>query len=267
MRRTGVRIRARCTLLARSIVAPALLVAIILTLASSSASATEPPIPPAPTAWVTDNAGFLSDPVRTDLDARLGSFESSSGHQVLLWIGHTTGAAPIEDWAARAFAAWRVGRRRLDDGVVLFIMGDDRKIRIEVGYGLEDRLPDVRASAIIREAIVPRLRDGDRDGAARAGVGAILGALGGPSAVGDRPPQEKLVPQLGWGELVVLGFLAIILIGFLITHPGLAILLLTTMASGRGRGRGGGGFGGLGGGGGFSGGGGRSGGGGASGSW
>ena len=267
----GVRDRARCIRATRGIVAPALLVAIALSIALSfvatNVSASETPIPPAPTRWVTDNAGFLSEPVRTELDARLQTFEKTSGHQVVLWIGRTTGAAPIEDWAARAFAAWRVGRRGLDDGVVLFIMGDDRKIRIEVGYGLEDRLPDLRASTIIREAIVPRLRDGDRDGAARAGVGAILGALGGTHPTGDGQPQEKLLPRLGWGEMAVLGILAIILLGFLITHPGLAILLLTNLASGRGRGRGNAGFGGFGGGGGFSGGGGRSGGGGATGSW
>jgi uncharacterized protein len=244
------------------IFAPTLLIALALSVASTSALATETPIPPAPTSWVTDNAGFLSEPVRTELDARLRTFEGESGHQVLLWIGRTTGAAPIEDWAVRAFAAWRVGRRGLDDGIVLFVMSDDRKVRIEVGYGLEDRLPDVRASAIIRDAIVPRLRDGDRDGAARAGVGAILDTLGAHAA-SDGQPEKKLGPKLGWGELVVFGLLGIILLWFLITHPGLAILLLTNLASGRGRGQGGGGFGG----GGFSGGGGRSGGGGATGSW
>ena len=188
---TDLRDRARCPRRPPGILAPTLLVSVALSISMSvalavalffvptEALAVETPIPPAPTHWVTDNAAFLSEPTRAELDARLQAFENSSGRQVLLWIGHTTGAAPIEDWAARAFAAWRVGRRGLDDGVVLFVMGDDRKVRIEVGYGLEDRLPDVRASAIIREAIVPRLRDGDRDGAARAGVGAILGALGG----------------------------------------------------------------------------------------
>jgi uncharacterized protein len=249
-----------------------LLVATILSLspARSTCFAAETPLPAAPARWVTDEAGFLSAQVRTDLDARLRAFEGSSGHQVLLWIGRSTGVAPIEDWASRAFASWRVGRKGLDDGVVLFIMADDRKIRIEVGYGLEERLPDVRASAIIRETIVPRLRDGDRDGAAREGIGAILTTLGGAqSGDGSAPVEgEGVRPKLGWGELALLAVLAILLAGFLLTHPNLAILLLTTLASGRGRDRGGGGFGGFGGGGGgFSGGGGRSGGGGATGSW
>ncbi len=246
----------------------------------AAAATTEAGIPAAPTRFVTDNAGFLSVTARAELDARLQSFEAASGHQVLLWIGHTTGNAPIEDWAARAFAAWRVGRKGLDDGIVLFIMGNDRKLRIEVGYGLEDRLPDVRAATIIRERIVPRLRAGDRDGAARAGIDAILGAVGGAEGdsraggptYGPDHPQGVRGPSLGWGEWAVLVLFALVLIGFLITHPGLAILLLTHLASSRGHGGrrggfgGGGGFGGFSGGG-FSGGGGRSGGGGATGSW
>jgi uncharacterized protein len=244
-----------------------IIVAGALGLLSARARAAEAPIPPAPTRWVTDGAGFLSASTRLGLDGRLESYERRSGHQVLLWIGRSTGAAPIEDWAARAFRAWRVGRKGLDDGVVLFIMGDDRKLRIEVGYGLEDKLTDLRASAIIREAIVPRLRDGDRDGAARAGVVAVLGALGDAQTAGEGQPQQT-APPVRWAEIVVLALLALILAGFLITHPRLAILLLTSLASGRGGDRRGGGFGGGGGGGGgFSGGGGGSGGGGATGSW
>jgi uncharacterized protein len=246
-------------------------------LASVRATASpETPIPPAPTRFATDEAGFLSEPVRAELDARLVQFERDSSHQVLLWIGRTTGGVPIEDWASRAFAAWRVGRKGLDDGVVLFIMGADRKLRIEVGYGLEDRLPDARAARIIREGMVPRLAAGDRDGAARAGIDGILVALGGAPA-GPHPVAGAPAPRLGWGTLLLLGLLGAALLGFLITHPAAALLLLTTFTGGRNRGGGwggggwgGGGWGGGGwggGGGGFSGGGGRSGGGGASGSW
>jgi uncharacterized protein len=246
---------------------------LLLTLAGGEASAAEIPIPPAPSRFVSDTAGFLSQAARSELDGRLQELEVRTHHQVLLWIGRTTGDAPIEDWASRAFAAWRVGHKGLDDGVVLFIMADDRKLRIEVGYGLEDRLPDARASRIIREAIVPRLQAGDRDGAASAGIDGILAAIGAPAGTvhGAPVPAPASRPRLGLGELIVGAILGIFLLGFLITHPALALALLTTMASGRGRrggGFGGGGFGGGGfGGGGFSGGGGRSGGGGASGSW
>jgi uncharacterized protein len=260
----------------RWLVATGLAAAAASAVALPAALAGEPPVPAAPTHFATDGAGFLSETARLELDGKLRAYQASSGHQVLLWIGRTTGGTAIEDWSARAFAAWGVGRKGLDDGVVLFIMADDRKLRIEVGYGLEDRLTDARAASIIREQIAPRLRQGDRDGAARAGVAAILGALGG-SGGGVVPVGQPGVPQpprLGWGGLIALGLLGLLVIWFLVTHPTLAILFLTHLASTRGMRRGGG-FGGSGGGfsaggfsgGGFSGGGGRSGGGGATGSW
>jgi uncharacterized protein len=259
----------------RAVATPVLIAAFALVLGAvvSPAGAAEVPVAAAPTQFVTDEARFLSPTARTELEQRLQSFEQQTGHQVLLWIGRSTGDAPIEDWAVRAFAAWRVGRKGLDDGVVLFIMADDRKLRIEVGYGLEDRLPDARAATIIRDRMVPPLRAGDRDGAARAGINGILAAVGGAATA----PAPDVVgrPQLAWWQLAALAVLGLIVVGFFITHPTLAILLLTHMASGAGSRRRGGGFGGFGGGfggggfggGGFSGGGGRSGGGGATGSW
>lgn len=206
-----------------------------------------------------------------ELDQKLGDYARTSGHQVLVYVDHTTGGVPIEDWAVKAFERWKVGRKGIDDGLVLFIMADDRALRIEVGYGLEPTMTDTRASRIIREAIVPRIRAGDHDGAVRAGVDAILSTLGGagesPAPVADQPiPKGKLV-----GGVVVMLILLVAFVGFAMTHPGLAWLLTTMIGSGRRGGWGGGGGwsggGGWGGGGGFSGGGGRSGGGGASGSW
>jgi uncharacterized protein len=192
---------------------------------------------------------------------------------VLLWVGQTTGGEPIESWAVRAFKAWRVGRKGLDDGVALFIFAADRKLRIEVGYGVEDRVPDAVAARIIGDEMVPRLRAGDQDGAARAGISGVLAAVGGETgAPQDSAPARGRPTEIGWAELLVFGLVGILVLGFVVTNPRLALMLLTTIASNSGRGGGGnwgGGGGGWsgGGGGGFSGGGGRSGGGGASGSW
>ncbi len=219
--------------------------------------------PPAPQRWVTDGPGLLSPAVRTTLDQRLQAYEKSTGHQVLVWIGTSTGGDPLEDWAVRAFAAWKVGRKGLDDGLVLFVFTGDRTLRMEVGYGLEGQVPDLVASRIIRETIVPRLKGGDPDGALSAGVDRILKVAGGDAAAGAaqapvRPEGPPLSP-LAWILIAAAGLGVLTLA---ITHPGLAVWLLFNILSG---GRGGGGFGG--GGGNFSGGGGRSGGGGASGSW
>jgi uncharacterized protein len=233
--------------------------------------------PPAPARFVTDGAGFLSPQLQGELEQRLERYQRDTGHQVLLWIGQTTAGEPIEPWAVRAFAAWRVGRKGLDDGVAVFIMAADRRVRIEVGYGVEDRVPDAIAARIIGDEMIPRLRAGDRDGAARAGISGVLAAVGGErDAPRDAVRGPETVPELSRGQLIIVGIIALLVLGFFVTHPQLALILLTTIASDSGRGRGGwggGGFsgggwgGGFGGGGGFSGGGGRSGGGGASGSW
>ena len=247
--------------------------------ASAPASATS--TPPSPTRFVTDGAEFLSAPAHDELEQRLARYEQDTGRQVLLWIGQTTGGEPIETWAVRAFAAWRVGRKGLDDGVAVFILAADRRVRIEVGYGVEDRLPDAVAARIIGDQIIPRLRAGDQDGAARAGVAGVLEAVGGETgAPREAVPTPAAPPEIGWGQLLVLGLIGILVLGFIVTNPRLALMLLTTIASNSGRGGGGGNWGGGGfgsgggwggsgggGGGGFSGGGGRSGGGGASGSW
>lgn len=252
----------------------------------SSGARAETPIPDTPSRWVTDNAGFLSPVVVHELDARLQDYEKQSGHQVIVFIDHTTGGVPIEDWSVRAFKKWGVGRRGSDDGLALLIFSDDHHLRLEVGYGLEGQLPDARAARIIQDLMVPRIRAGDRDGAVRGGVDAALAALGG-AAEGARSATDGTTaaepPPNGADTLlhiiaVLFGSLFLLLF---IAHPlmGLLGLLHIGPPGWRDRGWGGGGGfssgdgfgssdgGGSGGGGGFSGGGGSSGGGGASGSW
>src|SRR5512140_2630609 len=129
-------------------------------LVSLAAAGAEVPVPPAPARWATDDAGFLSSGVRASLDARLESFERATGAQVLVWIGDSTGDTPVEDWTVKAFAAWKVGRKGLDNGLVLFLFARDGKGGIEVGYGLEEKIPDAIASRIVREDIVPRIQGG-----------------------------------------------------------------------------------------------------------
>jgi uncharacterized protein len=233
---------------------------------SSSASPAAAVIPPAPVRWVEDHAGLMSSAARAALDARVEAYEHATGHQVVVWIGKTLQGAPLDDWAVRTFAAWKLGRKGIDDGVAIFVLADDRAIDIEVGYGLEDKVPDATASRIIREIMAPRLRAGDADGAVTAGADAVLTAIegrpwqggqGGPASPRDTTPSLL--------TLLIGGAVGVVVLILLVTHPQLALWLLwSIIASGR---RGGGGFGGGGGSGGFGGGGGRSGGGGARGGW
>jgi len=223
--------------------------------------AAEVPIPPAPQRWVTDTVGLLSPSTREALDRQLETYERQSGHQVLVWIGASTGDTPLEEFAVKAFEKWKPGRAGKDDGLVFFLFNQDRKMKIEVGYGLEDRLTDLAASRVIREVVAPRLQAGDPDGAIREGVAALLAAIdgGGTGAVPAPAPRGGPRP-LSTAQKVLIAVLVSGFLLLLLSNPSLAIWLLMNVLSGSsGRGGGGGGS--------WSGGGGRSGGGGATGSW
>jgi uncharacterized protein len=224
--------------------------------------ASETPIPPSPTQWVTDTANFLSPETVRSLDVRLAAYEQATGHQLIVYIAPTTGDAPIEDWAVRAFAKWKVGRKGLDDGLALFIMTKDHKMRIEVGYGLEAVVPDAIASRVIDEVMAPRVQAGHPDDAVTAAIDSLTGTITGQPGAPPPPPAPERSKPISLFQWIVYGIAAILFLALLITHPALAFYLLASIASGGRRGGGGGG-----GGGGFGGGGGRSGGGGASGSW
>ena len=236
--------------------------------------AAELPLPEAPSRWVTDQAGFLSETARGELDRKLEAYERASEHQVLVWIGRTTGVTPLEDFTVKAFAAWRVGRKGKDDGLALFIFSEDRKIRIEVGYGLEGEVTDAKSSRIIREIMAPLFRAGDRDGAVTAGVDALLAAIvgrpfaapGAATSAAQPRRDDGQTDKLSLPQIVLMVILLIAFLALLITHPSLAVWLLYSLMRGGGS-SGGWSSGGGGSGGGFSGGGGRSGGGGASGGW
>lgn len=208
--------------------------------------------------------------MRGSLAERLARYERETGHQVVVWIGRSSGESSIEQFAVEAFEAWGVGNEKLDDGLALFVLVDDRKLRVEVGYGLEPTVTDLLSDRIIRETIVPRIEAGDWDGAIVGGAEALVdtiegrpGALGGATQLRERgPPRQHDVSTVEIVVMVVLGIGFLIL---LVTNPRLALWLLFLIGRGGG---GGGGFRGGGGlGGGFRGGGGRSGGGGATGGW
>ena len=161
----------------------------------------------------------------------------------------------LEDWAARAFKQWGVGRKGRDDGAVLFISPPTRKLRIEVGYGLEGQLTDLPRGA--HHPRGDRAPAGPRRPRRRRARGRSTRCW--PPRAARRSvaqPDEQRAP-LSLGKLILLGLVGLFVLGLLITHPSLAAALLFTIATGGGRGRGGGfggsGFGGGGFGGGFSG--------------
>ena len=136
-------------------------------------------VPAAPTRWVTDGVGFLSEAARRELDVSLERYEKETGHQVIVWIGDSAHGQRLEDFATRSFNAWGIGRKGANDGVAFFVFSDDREIRLEVGAGLVGVLPDSTAAAIIDEVVTPRLASGEKDQALVQGVAVTLRVLNG----------------------------------------------------------------------------------------
>ena len=148
---------------------------------------------PALTAPVTDVAGLLKPDQSAALDAKLRAFEQSRGSQVAVLVVPSTQPEDIEQYGIRVADAWRLGRKGVDDGAILIVAVQDRRVRIEVGYGLEGVLPDATANRIIEEAIVPQFRAGDYYGGIAAGVDRMLRVIEGealPEPAARSPAQE-----------------------------------------------------------------------------
>ena len=225
------------------------------------------PVPEKPARWVTDRAGVLSPGAAAAIDARLEAFEKAQGSQVLIAIfPNLPENEVLEEYTQRVAEAWRVGRARQDDGVVLFLFVADRALRLEVGYGLEGALTDLESKQILQNTLIPFLRNGDYDGGFSAAADAILVAIQGEYTAdaagtpGQRPPGGGLV-------FFIFSVVLLILISAAKNRGGRPSNWTGGGGGFGGGGFGGGGFGGGFGGGGFSGGGGSFGGGGASARW
>ena len=136
------------------------------------------PVPPLG-APVVDLANTLTPQQVAALDSKLGAFATAHGSQVAVLIVPTTGPEDIEQYSIRVVDAWKLGRQGVDDGVLLLVARDDRRARIEVGYGLEGALPDATANRIIDEVLVPHFRAGDYYGGIDASVDRIIGVIEG----------------------------------------------------------------------------------------
>jgi uncharacterized protein len=237
--------------------------------------------PPPPSASFNDYAGLVTASERDRLNAKLRRFADETSTQIVVAVmPELPEDDALEDFTVRTAQAWRAGQKGLDNGAILFVFVKDRKIRIEVGYGLEGALPDAIAKRIIEEQIVPAFRAGNPAAGLEAGVEAMMAATRGEYTAKPRAPGgKKLLPVLIF-FIILIVFLSVASrggggrmrgpLGRTYDHngwdPG---IIIPTGRSGWGGswGGGGGSWGGGGGGGGFSGGGGSFGGGGASGSW
>lgn len=276
--------------------------ALLLLLPPVPAMAEEPRAVPALSSRVVDPGAVLDATTRQKLEASLERLERETGSQVAVLVVDTTRPEAIEQYAIRVVDAWRLGREKVDDGVLVLVAVEDRELRIDVGYGLEGALPDARINRIIDELMLPSFAAGDYAGGLASGIGAIAVGIrgealpapewrdrGGPDIGGILPILLIIGVTVGgvlkraFGALPgaalsggIVGTIVWFIVGTLLTAIvagiiGFLVILFMSAgpgawSSGRGYGGGfGGGFGGRGGG--FSGGGGSFGGGGASGRW
>src|SRR5271166_5756893 len=228
---------------------------------------------PALTGRVVDAAKILSPVTIADLERKLADLEQKSGIQLEVATVPSLGGEEIEPYANELFRFWKLGEAKKDNGVLLLIAPNERRVRIEVGYGLEGTLTDAISSLIIANAIAPRFKAGDFNGGVTHGVDDIITALTTDAAEWKPKPTDTRAEHDATLLDTLAPFLIFLFIMFVISRIGRrggGNVIFIPMGMGGGGGFGGGGFGGGGfggGGGGFSGGGGSSGGGGASGGW
>jgi uncharacterized protein len=258
---------------------PVALAALLVTLlAVASAAALR--IPPPPDRRVNDYAGALAPADRDRLEQKLIAREAGSRNQVVVAIFRSLEGESLEGYSIRLAQAWRIGQKGLDNGVIFLVFLDDRKMRIEVGYGLEGSLTDAISSSILRDVVAPRFREGRTADGIAAGLDAIDRAIAG-TYTRPAPSGQGRGDGIGFRELGAL-FVVFVLLMILMQNRMQSRALRRRGWTGGPRGWGGpiigggmlgGGFGGGfgrgggSGGGGFGGGGGGFGGGGSSGSW
>ncbi len=130
-------------------------------------------------ARVTDLSGTLSGAQQQDLERRLLEFEGRKGSQIAVLILPSTQPETIEQYSIRVAEAWKIGRARVDDGVILVVAKDDRRLRVEVGRGLEGAIPDAIAKRIVSDVITPHFKANDFYGGVSAGAGALIKLIEG----------------------------------------------------------------------------------------
>ncbi|MGA2994488.1 TPM domain-containing protein [Bradyrhizobium sp.] len=192
-------------------IARALLAALLL--CWPFAAAADVAVPPL-SGRVVDQTGTLSASDAAALTQRLKDLETRKGSQVAVLIVPTTQPETIEQFSIRVAEAWKIGRKKIDDGALLVVAKNDHKLRIEVGYGLEGALTDVTARRIIDEIIAPQFKTGDFTGGISAGVDRIIRIIDGEPLPAPKPEVSHSVdPDMAFNIIFspfgFIGFLAI----------------------------------------------------------
>lgn len=183
----------------RRLLAAVMLIGSLLAPGLAPADVDVPPL----AARVTDLTGTLAAADAAAIERKLAAFEQAKGSQIAVLIVPTTEPETIEQYGIRVAERWKLGRKGIDDGAILLLAKNDRRLRIEVGYGLEGVLPDAVSKRIVSETITPYLRRGDFAGGIDAGVTQMIGLVNGEGL----PPAPQQRRQARHGESQVAGLL------------------------------------------------------------
>jgi uncharacterized protein len=181
----------------------------VLAAVPAARSQTLQSIPPLDTR-VTDLTGTLTAGQQAELEQKLADFQARKGAQLAVLLVPTTQPEAIEQYSIRVVEAWKLGRKKVDDGALLIIAKDDHTLRIENGYGLEGVLTDAASNRIIADTMVPLLRQGQYFAAITAGLDQMIGLIDGESL----PPPDRTWQRQGtrgWSvlPLAIAGFLVL----------------------------------------------------------
>lgn len=255
-----------------------LLLALLVAPVGFAATAPAGPQFPALTGRVVDDAHVLDAATQADLTAKLAALEQQTTRQVVVVTLPSLGGADIADYGNQLLRKWGIGQKATNNGALFIVVPSEHKVRIEVGYGLEETLTDALSSVILQEKVLPKFRAGDVQGGVVDGTDAIIQQLGAdPGAAQAQVVQAQRAPRHRGnplGAIVPLMVVFFVMTSVFRRRGGgggggigwlLPMMFLGGSRGGWGDGGGGGGWGG--GGGGFGGGGGSGGGGGASGGW
>lgn len=154
---------------------------------------------------VNDTTGTLSSAEIQSLEATILALEREKGSQIAVLIIGTTAPETIEQFGIRLAEAWKLGRTKVDDGVILIVAKDDRAVRIEVGYGLEGAIPDAIAKRIVEERIIPQFRAGSIFSGVRDGVDALGMIIRGEDLPPPSPTDDQFVDNEGLFIFLVSG--------------------------------------------------------------
>jgi uncharacterized protein len=172
------------------------------------------PIPPLASA-VTDQTGTLSASERQALEAKLRDWEGRTTNQLAVLIVPTTAPEPIEQYTLRVAEAWKIGQKGKDNGAILLVAKNDKRIRIEVGYGLEGVLTDVTSRRIIAENIAPEFSKGNFAAGINAGVDRIIAVVDAGEPLPALTPQRKTTPprHFDFGTMLIVLLVAVPVLG------------------------------------------------------